>query len=161
MRKALLFLLLAACDSKPPETPPPGKPSFAPSRGGASEGKHPHQALHGGTLVELGEEFAHVELVLEGTTGKVTAYVLDGEVEKPIRLEQKEIVLKGKTVTVALQAVGSPLTGEKPGDTSQFEGQSDGLKGAKEFDGAIVRIVVKGRELTDVPLRLQPRPKED
>ena len=155
MRTALLLLLLAAgstlltasCDSKPPETPAPAT--------------HVHQALHGGTLVELGEEFAHVELVLEGTTGKVTAYVLDGEVEKPVRLEQKEIVLKGKTLSVALQAVGSPLTGEKPGDTSQFEGQSDGLKGAKQFDAMVVHVVIKGREFSEVPLRLQPRPKED
>ena len=147
MRRALLLLLLAACDSKPPETPPPAK--------------HAHQATRGGTLVELGQEFAHLELVLDGSTGKMTAYVLDGEVEKPIRLEQKEIVLKGKSLSVTLQAVGSPLTGEKPGDTSQFEGQSDGLKGAKEFDGAVVRVVIKGREFSEVPLRLQPRAKED
>lgn len=144
MKKLLLVLLLTGCDAKPPATPPPAK--------------HAHQAPHGGTLVELGEEFAHVELVIESATGKVTAYVLDGEAERPIRVEQKEIVLQGK---VTLQAVGSPLTGEKPGDTSQFEGQSDALKGAKELDGTIVRIVVKGRELRDVPLRLQPRGKQD
>jgi len=147
VRRAWLVLLLLGCDSKPPETPPPAK--------------HTHQAPHGGTLVELGQEFAHVELVFEGTTGKVTAYVLDGEVEKPIRLEQKELVLKGKAQSLALQAVGSPLTGEKPGDTSQFEGRSDGLKGATEFDAALVRIVVKGREFHDVPLRLQPLRKQD
>jgi len=147
VRRTLLALLLLGCDSKPPETPPPAK--------------HTHQAPHGGTLVELGEEFAHVELLLDGTTGKVTAYIFDGEVEKPIRLEQKEIVLKGKTVSLTLEAVGSPLTGEKPGDTSQFEGQSDGLKGAKEFDGTIARVVIKGRELTDVPFRLQPRAKQE
>ena len=142
----LLLLLLAACDAKPPAAPPPTK--------------HVHQAPHGGTLVEIGEEFAHVELVLE-STGKVTAYVLDGEVEKPIRLEQKEIVLRIKGGDVALQAVGSPLTGENPGDTSQFEGQSEALKGAKGFDAEIVRIVVKGKESTNVSLRLQPRGKQD
>ncbi len=146
MRAAWAVLLLLGCDSKPPETPPPAK--------------HAHQAPHGGTLVELGQEFAHVEFVVESATGKVTAYVLDGEVEKPIRLEQKELVLKGKN-SVTLQAVGSPLTGEKPGDTSQFEGQSDSLKGATELDAALVRIVVKGREFADVPLRLQPLRKQD
>jgi len=147
VKKLLAILLLVGCDSKPAEPPPPAK--------------HTHQAPHGGTLVELGEEFAHVELLLEGKSGKLTAYVLDGEVEKPIRLEQREIVLKGKSGSVALQAVGSPLTGEKPGDTSQFEGQSELLKGAREFDAAIVQIMVKGKELRDVPLRLQPRAKED
>ena len=147
MRRALLVLLLLGCDSKPPETPAPAK--------------HSHQAPHGGTLVELGAEFAHVEVVFDGAAGKVTAYVLDGEVEKPIRLEQKELVLKGKTFSVTLQAVGSPLTGEKPGDTSQFEGQSESLKGATELDAALVRIVIKGKEFSDVPLRLQPLRKQD
>jgi hypothetical protein len=147
VRRLLVLLLLVGCDAKP-ATPP-------------SPAGHVHQAPHGGALVELGQEFAHVELVFESATGKVTAYVLDGEVEKPFRLEQKELLLKGKTQSLALQAVGSPLTGEKPGDTSQFEGRSDGLKGATEFDAALVRIVVKGREFHDVPLRLQPLRKQD
>ena len=47
---------------------------------------HEHTAPHGGALVGLGKEFAHVELVLEKATGKLTGYVLDGEAEKPVRL---------------------------------------------------------------------------
>ena len=36
----------------------------------------------GGTLVELGNEFAHVELVLDSNAGSLTAYVLDGEAQE-------------------------------------------------------------------------------
>ena len=161
MRTVLIaVLVLAGCDSQvhpPPlkRAPEPGPALPAPQAG------HSHHAPHGGTLVELGDHFANLEFVLDASTGTVTAYVLDGHADQAIRIEQREIVLKGKTGEVALQAVGSPLTGEKPGDTSQFEARSEVLKGAKEFDGTIVRVVIKGQELTNVPLRLQPRPKQD
>jgi hypothetical protein len=137
----LAALILAGCDSK------------AEDRKGKGGG-HEHQAPHAGTLVELGGDFAHLELVLDGAAGKLTGYVLDGEAEKPLKLEQREIVLKVKgkpaEFTVTLAAVGNALTGEKPGDTSQFEGQSDALKGLKEFDAAVAKITVKGREQSDV-----------
>jgi hypothetical protein len=153
-------VMLIGCDAEP--VPPPLKKApenreSLPATGGG----HHHDAPHGGILVELGEHFANLELILDATTGTVTGYVLDGHADQAIRIEQKEIVLRGRTADVTLQAVGSPLTGEKPGDSSQFEGRSEALKGTKEFDGTIVRIVVKGRELTNVPLRLQPRPKQD
>ena len=117
---------------------------------------HEHTAPHGGTLVVLGEEFAHVEFVLDETTGKLTAYVLDGEAEKPIRLTEETIGLKinrldpEQTMALQLQAVANVLTGETEGDTSQFEGQSEALVGTTEFQAEITSIVVKGQTFTDV-----------
>ena len=117
-------------------------------------GKHEHKAPHQGTLVEFGEEFAHLELVFDAPSGKLTGYVLDGEAEKPVRIEQKDMVLrvKGKPseFTVTLHAMGSALTGEKPGDTSEFGGESDALKGLKDFDASVVAIKVKGKDFKDV-----------
>jgi hypothetical protein len=137
----LATLILAGCDSKEEEKKGKG-------------GKHEHKPPHAGTLVEFGEEFAHLELVLDGATGKLTGYVLDGEAEKPVKVEQAEIVLKVKgkpaEFMVPLTGMGNALTGEKPGDTSQFEGQSDGLKGLKEFDAAVSRITIKGNSFKDV-----------
>ena len=117
---------------------------------------HEHTAPHGGTLVVLGEEFAHVEFVLEESTGKLTAYVLNGEAEKPIRLTEKTIGLKinrlnsEQTMALQLQAVANVLTGETEGDTSQFEGQSEALVGATEFQAEIASIAVKGQTFTDI-----------
>ena len=104
----------------------------------------------------MGEEFAHVELVLEKATGKLTGYVLDGEAKKPVRLSQGAIELKidrlnsGHTVALQLIAVANVLTGETQGDTSHFAGQSDELIGATEFHAEIVSIVVKGQPFVDV-----------
>ena len=130
---------LAGCDSKEEE------------KKGA---KHEHKAPHGGALVEFGEEFAHLEVVVDPGPGQVTGYVLDGEAEKPVRIEQRELAIevKGKSaiLKVTLKAVVNPLTGEKSGDTSQFEGQADGLRGLKEFDATVVKITVKGKEFSGV-----------
>ena len=107
-------------------------------------------------MVVLGEEFAHVEFVLEKATGKLTAYVLDGEAEKPIRLTEETIGLNinqlnsDQEFTLQLKAVANVLTGETEGDTSQFEGQSDDLAGVTEFHAEIASIVVKGQTFTDV-----------
>ena len=117
---------------------------------------HEHTAPHGGTLVVLGEEFAHVEFVLDETTGKLTAYVLDGEADKPIRLTEETIELNVKrlnseeTMTLQLQAVPNVLTGETEGDTSQFEGQSEALVGATEFHAEIASIAVKGQTFAHI-----------
>ncbi len=134
------------------------KESHRRERGGAheSDAHHEHTAPHGGTLVVLGEEFAHVEFVLEKATGKLTGYVLDGEAEKPVRLSQGAIELKidrlnsGHTVALHLIAVANVLTGETQGDTSHFAGQSDELIGATEFHAAFVAIAVKGQTFVDV-----------
>lgn len=145
MRRALALLCVLAlgCDSKEPERKP-----AAP---------HAHTALHGGTLVDFGGEFAHLELVIDQATGKVTAYILDGEAERPIRLEQKTVRIiattKTQTIVVDLAAVGNPLTGEKPGDTSQFEGQSTPLKDVPEFECELPDITVKGKSFARTTFR--------
>jgi len=135
---AAMVVLLAGCDSKQEE------------KKGA---KHEHKAPHGGALVEFGEEFAHLEVVVDSGSGQLTGYVLDGEAEKPVRIEQREVVIdvrKPTALKVTLKAVASSLTGEKVGDTSQFEGQADGLKGLKDFDATVLKITVKGKEFSSV-----------
>ncbi|MGD0089347.1 MAG: hypothetical protein ABSE73_05445 [Planctomycetota bacterium] len=128
---------------------------------------HEHKAPHGGALIVFGEEFAHVELVLDGQSGKLTAYVLDGEAEKSVRVKQKEIELrlrfadkKEETVAVTLKAVSNVLTGETAGDTSQFAGEAAALKGATRFSGAIAAVSVKGQEFKDVQFKF-PEGNED
>jgi streptogramin lyase len=109
---------------------------------------HEHTAPHGGTLVVFGEEFAHVELVLDPASGKLSLYALDGEAEKPIRLKEGELeiqIKKPSAFTLKLKAVENSLTGEKTGDTSEFSVTSDQLKNLKEFDAVLAGINIKGK----------------
>ena len=127
----------------------------------AHESGHEHSAPHGGTLVVLGDEFAHIELVLDQGTGELTAYVLDGEAESPVRLEQENIEIRiavpdtggnepASKLPLKLNAVYNILTGEKKGNTSEFAARSDSLKGLKQFGAVITAITVKGREFQEV-----------
>lgn len=117
----------------------------------SEEHEHHHEAPHGGTLVVLGDEAAHLELVLDPARGHLTGYVLDAEAENAIRIPQSEITLQvfGRDVvssaSIPLKPVSSPLTGEKAGDTSQFEATSDALKGKKKFSVTVEDITIKGQ----------------
>ena len=126
--------------------------------------EHEHTAPHGGTLVVLGDEFAHLELVLDPEEGTLRVYVLDGEAESPIRIEQPEIEIRitvpdtagnasASELPLRLSAVYNILTGEKEGDTSEFAVRSERLKGLKQFGAIITAINVKGREFQEVEFR--------
>jgi hypothetical protein len=149
-----LLVVLASCR----EAANDAQARKPPANGTGAE--HEHRAPHGGTLIELGEEFAHVELVLDRAAGQITAYVLDGEAEQPVRLEQASLTLTlsdlppaGGETDVILQAVENVLTGETVGRTSQFRGASDRLKGVERFRGVVADVSVRGRTFTSVAFR--------
>lgn len=145
---AAVVMSASACS----DTPAPA-PAAPPDTAG-----HAHEAPHGGVLVELGEEFGHIELVLDGAAGTITAYVLDGEGEQAVRLAQASITLllkepvahSGRAFDLAARA--NVLTGETVGDTSQFVLTSDAFKGLAAFQGALVHVAYKGQEFRDVPV---------
>jgi hypothetical protein len=116
--------------------------------------KHEHHPPHGGTPVVLGDEVYHVELVLDAVTGRLQAYVFDGELENFIRstVPSFEIAAttNGSSRTLVLQAVANPATGETVGDTSLFEAQADWLKATAEFDGILKSITIRGTTFADV-----------
>lgn len=118
---------------------------------------HEHEAPHGGTLVELGDEFAHVELVIDAAHGRLVAYVLDGEAERSVRIAQATIgvVVEGPANIanrpLELLPSTSTLTGEKPGDASEFTFSHDALRGIAWLSGRILDVSVKGQVFHDVP----------
>lgn len=109
---------------------------------------HHHEAPHGGTLVVLGNEFAHLEFVLDSQTGLLQVYALDGMAIMATRLQQPDLNLHIKTdktdFQLTLAAQSNPLTGEKVGDSSLYSIISQDLKGLSKFQVKIEHIVIKG-----------------
>lgn len=118
---------------------------------------HAHTAPHGGTLIVCGAEVAHVELVLDAATGTLTAYVLDGEAERAIRLPQRELRLTctvgEQAIPVTLAAQANVRTGETPGDSSQFVGRHAALVGQARWRGTLDKIHVLGQTYEHVAFR--------
>ncbi|MDR2982222.1 MAG: hypothetical protein LBV12_08255 [Puniceicoccales bacterium] len=119
-----------------------------------SHHEHAHTAPHGGTLILLGDHQYHLELIQDKASGKMTAYVLDGEAEKFIRIAQESlklsVVIDNQSMNVVLVAVPNSATGEKSGDTSCFEGQADWLKNASTFEVVLEKVDIRGTTFSTV-----------
>lgn len=101
---------------------------------------HHHHAPHHGSLTMLGNHVAQIELVSDPETGKVQAFILDSEAEKPLTADQPEL-----DITVSFPMAKEPLPLKlKPVDASKpeegFETQSDTLKGVKAFTGTLASL---------------------
>ena len=120
----------------------------------SSSPKHEHKAPHGGTAVVLGKEAYHLELVRDAATGRLTAYVLDGEMENFIRIYAAsfEVVINGGTVprTLTFKSVANTATGEMVGDSSQFEAQADWLKTTATFAATLTSLEINGTTFSAV-----------
>lgn len=129
------------------------------SHGHEGHAGHTHVAPHGGTLVELGQHAFNVELIRDLPDGKLTAFVLDAHAESFVRLplEAFELVVDraGSAETLRLAAVANPQTGEKVGDTSQFEARAEWLKTPGALTGSIKELEIRGSKFTGVKFQLR------
>ena len=139
---ALLYVSALACF-----TGCDGQPKSSHSHSG-----HHHEPPHGGTAIDLGDEEAHLEFVLDGVAGKLTCYVLQAHMSGFQRITQPalelEATVSAKIEPLVLKAVANAATGEKVGDTSQFEVQAEWLKTVKSFDAELKSISVRGKTYT-------------
>jgi hypothetical protein len=86
-------------------------------------------------------------LVLDPATGKLFAYILDGELENFIRIPAESFIVTAQlpdgAQSLVLKAVANSATGEKVGDTALFEAQADWLQATPTFDAAIAELTVR------------------
>jgi hypothetical protein len=142
---ALALIVLGGCTRETPAPPPSaGTPA-----------KHVHQAPHGGTPVELGEEAYHLEFVLLAGEGRLQAFVLDGEMENFVRCAAPafEVIatVAGEPRALTFVAVADAATGEKAGDTALFEARADWLKTTARFDAVLTTLTLRGTTFTAIP----------
>ena len=108
---------------------------------------------HGGTPVALGDDY-QIEWVLDRSTGKLQAYILDGEMENFVRIAPPSFDLRVKLPdrqeTLHFEAVANRATGDKVGSTSLFEAGADWLRTNKTFDAVLPEISVEGTVFTNI-----------
>ncbi|MEN9361837.1 MAG: hypothetical protein RL095_3372 [Verrucomicrobiota bacterium] len=131
-----------------------GKPCPGCAAAAKVKAAHDHKPQRGGVLVELGEEVAQIELVLDAAAGSLTAYVLTGCADKPQRLKQTEIKIKTASGELVLAGQVSELSGEKLGDTSVFALNSPVLKGLASLKGQILSVDIAGLPFEGVPFEV-------
>lgn len=141
-----------------------GENADAAGEGGTQGGcAHTANPPHGGVMVSIGDHFAHLELVIDAEHGLASIFVLDGDAYRGVRVKAPQLTIRvqpleggkasGAAFDVNLAAIGSRLTGESVGDTSQFTGAAEPLRGLKEFTATLAVIEVKGQTVRDVVFR--------
>ncbi len=97
--------------------------------------EHEHKSPHGGALLEVGAEVAHLELVHDEKAGKVTLYVLDGEAKNAVPIKDApKLNIKSKDGNKQIE---TKSVDAKDGMASKFEATDDALK-ADPLQGRIV-----------------------
>ncbi|MBM3883174.1 MAG: hypothetical protein FJ387_26245 [Verrucomicrobia bacterium] len=91
---ALTALLVVACD-RSAQRPDP-RPAHS----------HHHEPPHGGTVVVLGNEEFHLEVLAHPTEGRLQVYFLDGHMDNFIRLP--DALIPTRTMTAAVTARNRP-----------------------------------------------------
>jgi hypothetical protein len=140
---ALGGLLLPGCDRSADATAQP-----------QAAHQHKDKPLHGGTAVVLGSDEYHLEFVLDPPSGRMEAYVMDGEFENFVRIEAASFEITAKSGegdrNLVFKAVANNATGEKVGDTAQFEARADWLKGVTNFDAVLRDLNIRGSDYRQI-----------
>lgn len=167
-----LAVSAAGCWGYEQKTVPSPAPSPAASAPTTVETKtdeengHHHAAPHGGTLVEIGDHFGHLEFVLDSESGTLTMYALDGEAEHGVPLRSIGVVIRitveGKEpVTLTLKPVANVLTGETEQATSQYAAQSDALKGVTAFTAVLPELDFRGMQMENFEIKYPSKENDE
>jgi len=105
---------------------------------------HPTEGPHGGTLIELGKEDYHAELVHDEAADTVAVYLLDSAAKAPVAIDAKQLSLNlivgGKPQQFPLAA--DPLATDPAGKCSAFGSSSAAIGKALHAKGTTGRLNV-------------------
>lgn len=124
--------------------------AFASMQSAWAEEEHAHEkGPHKGSLIELGEEEYHAELVHDEKAGSVTIYLLGSDAKTAVTTDAKDVAInakvKGKGVQLKLKA--APQKGDKAGTTSCFASKSKELVELLDDHDAkpVLRVSIAGK----------------
>lgn len=145
-----LILFVGCSDSG--KTPKNTSGTPTPKEEGPGAHDHPTKGPHGGSLIELGKEEFHAELLHDELGGTVTIYVLDSKAKTAVPISATEVVINlkhdGKGEQFKLAA--SPQESDEKGKSSRFVSKDKELVEDLDHAGAEPRLVidVNGKSFT-------------
>lgn len=147
---ASLSLLAVGCSPKPTDTAGNSSDSAstetitmdAPPPMTGDVHAHPTEGPHHGTLVELGNEEFHAEVVHDDKS--VTIYVLDSGATKAVPIDSKEVTinLMHDGTPEQFKLAASPVTGDASGKSSRFVLADAELVGHIDDDAAAPKLMM-------------------
>ncbi|MCC9608928.1 hypothetical protein LOC68_07800 [Blastopirellula sp. JC732] len=122
----------------------------APTKGDAhgdhdhGDHEHPSEGPHGGSLIELGNEEYHAELIHDEKAGSVTIYILDSAAKAAIPIEATELTinLKHDRMGEQFKVAAAPDAGDPEGKSSKFVSTDAELAEDLDHEGADAQLVV-------------------
>jgi len=119
---SIATLGLSGCTNTAPESMPVAIQVGTDGSNDHAGHAHPSEGPHHGSLIELGNEEYHAELVHDEASGTVTIYVLDGAATQAVPIAATEVTIntrhEGKPRQFQLAA--SPDEGDTQGNSSRF-----------------------------------------
>jgi hypothetical protein len=131
----LIALSLSGCGSSTSE-------KTASTGNGGHEHAHPSEGPHGGSLIELGNEEYHAELVHDDAAGTVTIHILDSAAKASVPIDAGELTINVSHEGQAEQFKLSAASAEGEGKSSQFVSSSADLAQELDHEHAVAQLVV-------------------
>jgi hypothetical protein len=119
------------------DNPPPPPPD--------GEHAHPSEGPHHGSLIELGGEEYHGELVHDEKAGTVTVYVLDGSAKQAVPIDAPAVTINVKHASGADQfpLKAQPDASDPEGRSSRFVSNDAKLARLLDAEGTEARLMLK------------------
>lgn len=121
----------------------PGSVESSPPPATVDAHDHPTEGPHHGSLIELGNEEYHAELVHDEQTGAITVYILDSSAKRAVPIDATELTVNlshdGQAEQFSLAA--SPESSDPPGQSSRFASSDAQLAEGLDHEDAQAQLV--------------------
>lgn len=123
--------------------------TFVPSFVSGAEDHEHEKGPHGGSLVELGDEEYHAEIVHDEKEEQVTIYILGADAKTAVGIDAKDIAVNSKVGGAGVQQKlkPAPQKKDKSGLSSRFTSKSKELIELLDNPeaGSVLRVSIKGK----------------
>jgi hypothetical protein len=112
--------------------------------GDAHGHSHPSAGPHGGSLIELGNQAYHAEILHDESDDRITIYLLDSTAKTPVAISAPDLTINVKREAGGVQflVTAAPDTDDAEGTSSRFEITDAALMADIESDTP-AQLVVK------------------